>query len=102
LENKTAADHLLTTRTLSKNILEKIMAAPSVWKLHTVNHNAWNPDTAEWHREARDYPSRQAALDAACELPRHAHAEFIEEPNGERIEASVIADHCKAKGGSST
>jgi hypothetical protein len=102
LENKAAADHLLTKRIHSKNILEKIMASPSVWKLHTVNHNARNPDTAEWHREARDYPSRQASLDAACELPRHVHAEFIEGPNGERIEESAIADHCKAKAGSSS
>lgn len=66
------------------------------WELHTVNHNARNPDTGEWVRAHREYASRQEALDVACGLPVHAYAEFIKGPNGERIERSDIDSYCKS------
>jgi hypothetical protein len=69
----------------------------SVWKLHKTDGGHRDLATGKGATISAEYPSREDALDAGCKLPAHVHAEFIEGPNGQRIEKTEIEEHCAAR-----
>lgn len=59
------------------------------WKLHTIDRNMRDPVTS-----SSEHESLSAALERACDLSRHVRAEYIQCPDGTRIEGQELEKRC--------
>lgn len=67
--------------------------ATGPWTLYTLDENVQRPI-----RSYQEYPSKDAALRAACDELKKAHVkvESIEGPDGEKIDKDAIEQYCRS------